>query len=190
MLKPLLNVLAGTAVAMSLAATPPATAQVDGNTIARATLSINESGPYAGLFEDLIKVLYADHTYIKAQSILNTLGKKGPFTVFAPTNGAFKALQQTLACNGITMSDIPDLVRTVLAYHAAEGEVFAADALGATVETLAGASFTISADGVITDVAGQSVNLLITDVAVDNGVIHVIDHVLLPADLGLSACGS
>ena len=189
MLKSPKNLIAGLLVAATLAFSVNATAQVDGVTIPRAAIAVNENGAYAGLFDELIKTLAADQAYDRQQSIINTLGKKGPFTVFAPTDGAFQALKQTLACNGIAMSDIPDLVRTVLAYHAAAGEVFAADALGATVTTLAGADLSISESGVITDVAGQSINIIITDLDVDNGVIHVIDGVLLPADLGLSACG-
>ena len=54
---------------------------------------------------------------------------------------------------------------------------------------MAGITFSQSG-GVITDQAGQTANILITDLVVDNGVVHVIDTVILPVDLGLSACGS
>jgi uncharacterized surface protein with fasciclin (FAS1) repeats len=182
------HIIKGFILTLALICGSTAIAQVEGVTIPRAAAAVNSSGPYAGLFDELIQALYSDQAYLRPASVMNVLGRKGPFTVFAPTDGAFQALKQTLTCNGIAMSDIPDIVRTVLAYHGAAGMLMAEDVLATPeVMTLAGATFSQDG-GVITDQAGQQANILITDLVVDNGVIHVIDTVLLPADLGLAAC--
>lgn len=158
--------------------------------IPQGALAINDSGPWAGSFDELNHALAADFLYNPQGAVIKKLTFQGPFTVFAPTDGAFEALKQVLACNGIALSDVPDIARTTLAYHGVKGMYLAADVVGLSeIETLAGA--VINQDGgVLTDVAGQQVNILATDIVVDNGVVHVVDTVLLPADLGLLPCGS
>ena len=159
-------------------------------TIPQGALAINDSGPWAGAFDELNHALAADFLYEPNGAVMKKLTFQGPFTVFAPTDGAFQALKQTLACNGLSLSDVPDIVRLTLAYHGVKGMLLAADVLAAAeIDTLAGV--TLAQDGgVITDAAGQQANILATDIVVGNGVVHVIDTVLLPADLGLAACGA
>ncbi len=119
-----------------------------------------------------------------------TLSGPGPYTIFAPTNAAFaKIPAATLAAVG----NNADVLKKVLTYHVVAGNVMAADvtklpgvttAAGAKVTTVEGAQFTVKAtsDGkvTITDALGNTVNVVKTDIVGSNGVIHVIDGVLLP----------
>lgn len=186
------SIIVSLAAVASLGLGTQASAQFnEGNTIPKFAMAASESGSLAGLFDELNKTLNNDYLYLRELSINNILSKQGPFTVLAPTSGAFDALKQTLACNGIALTDIPEIVRTVLAYHAIQGAFFAEDVVGAgEIPTLAGATI-LEDNGVLTDVAGQTINILFTDFEADNGVVHVIDTVMLPAtldDLGLVAC--
>ncbi|MDX2088830.1 MAG: fasciclin domain-containing protein [Kofleriaceae bacterium] len=111
-----------------------------------------------------------------------TLSGSGPYTVFAPTDAAFAAL---LAELGVTKEELladRELLASVLSYHVVPSLVLAADipfdTRIATVET---GTIVISDDLVVTDERGRTVKIVRTDVLTDNGVIHVIDGVLLPA---------
>jgi uncharacterized surface protein with fasciclin (FAS1) repeats len=181
------KMIVGLLLTISMAFSISANAQ----NIVSATLAVNDNGPYAGAFDELLHALTADYVYNDKGAVIRILEfRNGPFTVLAPTDGAFQALKQTLACNGIALSDVPDILRTTLAYHAARGMLMAEDVVATSeITTLAGATI-LQDGGVLTDVVGQQVNILATDIVVGNGVIHVIDSVLLPADLGLTACGS
>lgn len=112
------------------------------------------------------------------------LSGNGPFTVFAPTNAAFQALlNSNPAWN--TLADVPtDLLEKVLLYHVTgAGNVRASNLVdGQTVNTLANESFTIRlANGGASIETGQNTaNIIFTDVQATNGVVHVIDSVLLP----------
>jgi len=166
-------------------------AQSNGNpSIPRVAAAANDSGAWAGLLDEFNDALQADYLYLRKGAATNTLAFSGPFTVFAPSNGAFKALKQTLACNGLTMADVPDIVRTTLFSHATSGRLYAADVVAASEVTMASGVTFMQSGGVITDAVGQKANILVTDIEASNGVIHIIDTVLLPVDLGLSACGS
>lgn len=115
-------------------------------------------------------------------SIAAALSGEGPLTVFAPTNDAFAAL---LAALGTTAEDLlanTELLNTVLTYHVIPGAVLAADVVGLdgqSVATLQGEEISIAVvDGAV--VLNGSVNVVATDIVASNGVIHVIDAVLLP----------
>ena len=118
--------------------------------------------------------------------LAETLSGEGPFTVFAPTNDAFAAALEAL---GITAEDLlasPDL-GGILTYHVVAGKLMAADVISAIeagygtalVETVNGASITVEVvDGnVIIDGAATVIS---TDLEAGNGVVHVIDAVILP----------
>ncbi len=118
---------------------------------------------------------------IEAAGLTEALSSDDPLTVFAPTDEAFEAL---LAELGVTAEELlarEDLA-TILQYHVVAGEVMAENVMaldGETVETLAGETIAISVvDGVV--VLNDTVNVVQTDVEASNGVIHVIDGVLLP----------
>ena len=118
---------------------------------------------------------------VVAANLQGTLSGSGPFTVFAPTNAAFAAL---LAELGVTkdelLADVPLLTR-VLTYHVVSGRVLKADVpVGAAIPTVEGGTFTIDAGLAITDQRTRQSAIVGTDVLASNGVIHVVDRVLLP----------
>ncbi len=107
------------------------------------------------------------------------------FTVFAPTDEAFEGLYNELGVEGIT--DLPaELVLDVLFYHVTEGRRAANSVVPPpnprTITTLLGDAFSVTSDPWIIDIAGQKVNFITTDISASNGIIHVVDAVLLPLD--------
>ncbi len=107
------------------------------------------------------------------------------FTVFAPTNEAFFALYNALGDEVQKIEDIdPELVLEVLLYHVAEGRRAANSVVPRvryrSITTLQGASFSVSNGGIITDLAGQEAEIVAPNISASNGIIHVIDTVLLP----------
>ena len=110
------------------------------------------------------------------------LSGDGPFTVFAPTNAAFQALLTELGAG--SLNDIPAAtLEEVLKYHVVSGKVLAGSLTdGQVVTTLQGGTFTIGLTGgaKITDGRGRVSNITATDIEGTNGVIHVIDKVILP----------
>ncbi len=118
---------------------------------------------------------------VTAADLGDTLSGPGPFTVFAPTNDAFAAL---LAETGLTkeqlLADKP-LLQQVLTYHVVPGKVLRADVpVGTPITTVQGETFVVDGNLVITDQRGRTSRIVETDLDASNGVIHVIDRVLLP----------
>lgn len=116
-------------------------------------------------------------TAVTAAGLADTLAGEGPFTVFAPTDDAFAALPAGTV--EALLNDIPALT-DVLLYHVVAGKVMAADVANLTsATTLEGSDINISVtdDGVFLN---DTVKVIITDIEASNGVIHVIDSVLLP----------
>jgi transforming growth factor-beta-induced protein len=113
---------------------------------------------------------------LRQAGLVGALGAKGPYTVFAPTDAAFaKVPRHTLAA----LAKDKAKLRAVLLYHVAPGNLRAANvAKRSTVKTLNGANLRISAGGGSVRVGGARV--VRADVAASNGVIHVIDRVLIP----------
>ncbi len=116
---------------------------------------------------------------LTAANLVETLKGAGPFTVFAPTDEAFVKLPAGTVES--LLKDIPKL-SAILTYHVVAGKVMAADVMkmdGQSAKTVNGATLAISTkDGVKLNGASTVVS---TDIACTNGVIHVIDSVLLPA---------
>lgn len=115
-------------------------------------------------------------TALQAAGLVDTLKGDGPFTVFAPTDEAFAKLPAGTV--EALLADIPALT-DILLYHVANGKALAADVVGlSTVDTLNGIPVKVT----VTDgkVFLNESQVVITDIAADNGVIHVIDSVLLP----------
>ncbi len=117
-------------------------------------------------------------TALQAADLVETLSGEGPFTVFAPTDEAFAALPAGTLDS--LLADTEALTE-VLLYHVVSGEVLAADVVNLnTADTILGQPVDISVDGETVKV--NEANVLITDIQASNGVIHVIDSVLiLPA---------
>lgn len=119
---------------------------------------------------------------VTAADLASTLSGAGPFTVFAPTNDAFAALLTELGVTKTQLLADKPLLTKVLTYHVVPGRVLkAAVPVGAPITTVEGETFTIDAALSITDRRGRSARITATDVLASNGVIHVIDKVILPA---------
>lgn len=114
---------------------------------------------------------------VKAAGLAETLGGTGPFTVFAPTNAAFAKLPAGTVENLLKPENKAKLAG-VLTYHVVPGKVLAADVKTGKVKTVQGGELDVkaSADGVTVDGA----KVVKTDIIGTNGVIHVIDTVVLP----------
>jgi len=115
---------------------------------------------------------------VKSAGLVETLSGKGPFTVFAPTNEAFAKLPA-----GTLASLTPEQLKSILTYHVVAGDLLAKDVKPGKVKTVNGEELTINVqDGkvTITDAKGNTVNVVKTDIVGSNGVIHVIDGVLMP----------
>ena len=120
---------------------------------------------------------------VEAAGLVDTLKSDGPFTVFAPTDDAFAALGDE-AIAGL-LAD-PETLSQILLYHVVPGRVMAAD-VGAleSATTAQGEDIAITVDGDKVMVNGA--NVIITDIEADNGVIHVIDAVILPPSMSAEA---
>jgi transforming growth factor-beta-induced protein len=121
---------------------------------------------------------------VLAADLAGVLSGAGPFTVFAPTNTAFANLLGELGVSKEALLANKALLTTVLTYHVLPARVLANDIQdNSTVHTVQGQAFRLDTDGgkvVITDAAGRKSNVVATDVQASNGVIHVIDKVILP----------
>lgn len=113
-------------------------------------------------------------TALQAAGLVDTLKGKGPFTVFAPTDEAFAKVPK--AQLDALLADKAKLT-AVLTYHVVPGTVMAKDVKAGKVKTVQGSELTVTtAGGVMVDKA----KVVKTDIVADNGVIHVIDSVVLP----------
>lgn len=113
---------------------------------------------------------------VQAAGLVDTLKGAGPFTVFAPTDEAFAKLPEGTV--EALLNDIPKLTK-ILTYHVVSGKVMAADVVNLTsAKTVEGSEVKIDASN---GVKINDSNVTTADVAADNGVIHIIDSVLLPA---------
>lgn len=134
-----------------------------------ATANIIDTATANGNFKTLLAA-------VEAAGLTATLKGPGPFTVFAPTDAAFAALPAGTV-DGLLKD--PAKLKDILLYHVVSGQVLAADAAKLTeAKTVQGASLPIVASGGTVTVGGAKV--VTADVKASNGVIHVIDKVLLP----------
>jgi len=133
-------------------------------------------------FDILVQALTADESYSFVETLMET-ESPAPFTVFAPTNTAFANVLEELELAGL--GDIPaDLLSSILSYHVIAGANVRSGDLtdDMIVETLETGSFTINLgeNVTITDENGRTATIIATDVQANNGVIHVLDTVILP----------
>jgi uncharacterized surface protein with fasciclin (FAS1) repeats len=119
---------------------------------------------------------------VVAAGLVPTLSGTGPFTVFAPTNAAFAAaLTELNITQAALFANVP-LLTKILTYHVVAGRVLKADVpVGPAIATVQGETFTVNAQLRITDRRARQAAITATDVLTSNGVIHVIDKVILPA---------
>ena len=167
----------GTATTSSAPMTPAATTPAATTPAASESKDIVDTAVAAGDFTTLAAA-------VTAAGLVDTLKGPGPFTVFAPPDDAFDKLPE--GTDEELLKDPTGDLAEILKYHVVAGEVMAADVVkldGQKVKTVQGAELTVEVEGdtvSLTDVAGNSVNVVTTDVDASNGVIHVIDGVLLP----------
>ena len=124
----------------------------------------------AGQFNTLVAA-------IKAAGLADTLNGKGPFTVFAPTDDAFNKLPAGTV-EGLLKPENKEKLAGILTYHVIAGKVMAADVKTSKVKTVNGKEASIKVEG--DKVMIGAAKVVKTDIAASNGVIHVIDTVLIP----------
>jgi uncharacterized surface protein with fasciclin (FAS1) repeats len=137
--------------------------------IVETAIAVNATAPYTGMFDTLI-CLVANNP-----AVLDLLSQKGQYTVFAPTDDAFAAIGVT----GANCAAAAPTVTNILAYHVANGRRDAADVISSTQLRMRNGDF-----AAVTSAGGayyvDGAEILVTDVFASNGVIHVVDKVLLP----------
>ncbi len=166
---PLSRLLATTLIGACLFAVPAAQAQHTG----RPGPSIPQVAKTAGSFTTLLAA-------VDAAGLTETLLGRGPFTVFAPTDEAFRRLPSGTV-DELLRPQNRDRLRTILTYHVVAGRVTAAQArMVRSAQTVAGQNVRVSTDGELLRINDATVR--IADVPASNGLIHVIDRVLIPAE--------
>ena len=120
---------------------------------------------------------------LQAAGLVETLQGDGPFTVFAPTDDAFAALPKGVL-DALLLPENKDTLAAILTYHVVPGAVMAADVTDGKVATVEGSDVTLSTkDGVTVNGA----KVIQADIEGSNGVIHVIDEVILPPNVDVNA---
>ncbi|MFN3349258.1 fasciclin domain-containing protein [Pseudorhodoplanes sp.] len=118
-------------------------------------------------------------TALKAAGLVDTLKGPGPFTVFAPTDEAFKKLPAGTVENLLKPENKAQLVG-ILTYHVVPGKVMSSALAGKTTEAKTVQGQPVKVDATKGDVMVNNAKVVKADIATDNGVIHVIDTVILP----------
>ena len=147
-------------------------------------ISFNVNADHHGMKKDIVDIAAGNPdfstlvTAVKAAGLVDTLKGEGPFTVFAPTNEAFAKLpKETL--DSLLMPENKDKLVAVLTHHVVAGKVMAAEVVKMdSAKTVHGDMVMIKMDG--SSVMVDSATVTATDIKASNGVIHVIDTVLIP----------
>jgi uncharacterized surface protein with fasciclin (FAS1) repeats len=142
------------------------TALVLGAFAAQAS-DIVDTAVSAGSFQTLVAA-------VKQAGLVDTLKGPGPFTVFAPTDEAFAKIPKE-QLDALLKDKV--MLTKVLTYHVVPGKVMAKDVKAGKVPTVEGASLTVATQG---GVSVDQAKVIKTDIVADNGVIHVVDRVLMP----------
>jgi uncharacterized surface protein with fasciclin (FAS1) repeats len=153
-------------------AAPSAYAAPKGPTIIDVAKAVNAE---TGEFSILIAAINAADP-----AVARTLSGNGQFTVFAPTDAAFVSLLGELGLTAEQVLGNQALVTQVLLYHVARGNRDSADILSSSRIRTLERGFLSQSGGVLTDANGRTANIILPDVKASNGVIHVIDRVVLP----------
>jgi len=146
--------------------------------------------PEEAVLGDIVDVAVAAGSFntlaaaLGAAGLVDTLKGDGPFTVFAPTDEAFAALPEGLV-DALLLEENRDILIQILTYHVVAGAVYAADVTAGDVPSLEGSSIAVTINGDV--VLNGSATVIAVDVEASNGVIHVIDAVILPPGLDVSA---
>lgn len=156
-----------------LALTLAATTSLGTTAFAQDEMNIVETAQDAGNFTTLLAAA-------EAAGLVETLTGEGPYTVFAPTDEAFEALPEGTV-DELLMEENQDQLTSILTYHVVSGAVMSGDLSdGMEAETVEGSTVTVSIDGDTVMVNDATVTS--ADIEASNGVIHVIDSVLMPSE--------
>ena len=165
-----------TTVAVVEESVAPATEPAATEAPAAPTTNILATAKAAGTFTTLSAA-------VDAAGLTDTLNGKGPFTVFAPTDDAFAALPAGVV-DALLKPENKATLAKILTYHVVAGKVLAADIKAGDVATVEGATVKLATEGGVTV---NDAKVVTADVATSNGVIHVIDKVLLPPGVDVSS---
>jgi uncharacterized surface protein with fasciclin (FAS1) repeats len=186
----IISAAAFTALALTAAAVAPVSAQAKMKSEMSGEKTVMVGGaamfPSKNIIQNAINS--KDHTTlvaaVKAAGLVSTLEGKGPFTVFAPTNSAFGKLPAGTVDNLVKPENKTTLAK-ILTYHVVPGKLEASDLMdGKKLKTVEGEQLTIRRSGdkvMIIDAKGDSAIVTIPNVNQSNGVIHVVDTVLMPS---------
>jgi len=139
------------------------------NSLPALSADIVDTAVEAGSFETLT-------TALEEAGLADTLKEEGPYTVFAPTDDAFAQLPEGTVSSLLEPKN-QDKLTDILLYHVVAGEVTSDQIVDGELKTVGGKSVYISTDE---GVQVNDANVVKADITADNGVIHVVDHVLLP----------
>jgi len=120
---------------------------------------------------------------LTAGGLVETLQGEGPFTVFAPTDAAFEALPAGLL-DKLLLPENKDVLVAILTYHVVAGKVMAADIVAGDVPTVEGSTVTLDT---MSGVKVNNATVTTADIEASNGVIHVIDAVIVPPTVDLAS---
>ena len=120
---------------------------------------------------------------LEAAGLVETLQGEGPFTVFAPNDDAFAALPAGLL-EKLLLPENVEVLKSILTYHVVSGKVMSTDVVAGDVATVEGSNVTLATDGGVTV---NGANVVLADVEASNGVIHVIDKVILPPSVDVAS---
>jgi uncharacterized surface protein with fasciclin (FAS1) repeats len=156
---------AGTVFGLALIASP---AMVSADTI--VDIAVSDPSNFSSLVDAVV-----------SQDLAGTLSSEGPFTVFAPTNDAFKKLPGFV---GNALAEKPELLTDILLYHVVEGDLDSSEVLDSTtIQTVGGGDIMPNTKGNGTKPYVNDSKIVIPDIEASNGTIHVIDRVLLPESI-------
>lgn len=156
------------------------------HTLAAALIGLTTTFPTWAADKDIVDTAVGAGEFktlaaaLEAAGLVSTLKGEGPFTVFAPTDAAFAKLPAGTVENLLKLDNKQQLI-DILTYHVVPGKVMAADVVGLDeTKTVNGKMIDVQAEG--GSVKVNDANVTATDVTASNGVIHVIDQVILPPE--------
>ena len=190
MRKTLAIALAATALLVAFGSDDDDTATTEAPATSEAPSTEAPMGSEAPAAEDIVAIASANEDFstlvaaVSAAGLVETLQGEGPFTVFAPTNAAFDALPAGLV-DKLLMPENKDVLVKILTYHVVSGAIMAADVTAGDVASVEGGMIAVTTNDGGVQVNGASV--VSADIVASNGVIHVIDAVILPPDVDPAA---
>lgn len=185
-------VAVGSLVGAACSSDDDSASTADTTTTTRASSSTTASGG-AAASETIVEIAAGNPDFttlvsaVQAAGLAETLSGEGPYTVFAPTNEAFAEVPAATLQSLLEPAN-KDTLTKILTYHVVAGEVLAADVTPGPVTTVEGGTFTVEVEGsdvILVDGQGNRSMVTTTDIQGSNGVIHVIDGVLIPPDVTL-----